>query len=347
MAGSRASHGRREEPAEPAASLLERAGAAAGGISSIGAGNPRRRALLQYGVAALIFGFLVFFVARQWNKLPDFDWRFAPAWLALSLGCIVLFYAAQGELWRVVLRSLGEQIDAVPGRAVWGKSLIARYVPTNALMVVGRVIMAERYGVKKRVCLASIVYELGLSFGTAVMVGAYFVIQLPSLEDQPSRYVVLVLIPMVLAGLHPRVFFPLANFALRKLGREPLPRPLGFLRVLELAAGYIVSWAIIGLGTFAFAAAVQPLDASDLLYVAAAYPVAFCVAVLTFIVPSGLGTRDAALATAMAAVMDATVATAIAVGFRIFQTLVELGYVGAVAGIERRASGRDPAAEAR
>ena len=49
-------------------------------------------------------------------------------------------------------------------------------------------------------------YELVLGFGTAVMVGAYFVIDLPDLEDQPARYVVLVLIPVVLVFLHPRVF---------------------------------------------------------------------------------------------------------------------------------------------
>jgi glycosyltransferase 2 family protein len=71
--------------------------------------------------------------------------------------------------------------------------------------------------------------------------------------------------------------------------------------------------------------------------VAAAYPVAFCVAVLTFIVPSGLGTRDAALAVAISAVLDDTVATAIAVGFRIFQTAIELLYVGAVVALNRRA----------
>ena len=71
-------------------------------------------------------------------------------------------------------------------------------MPTNALMVVGRMVMAEREGVPKRVTLASIVYELVLGFGTAVMVGAYFVIQLPDLDDQPARYAVLLLIPIVL-----------------------------------------------------------------------------------------------------------------------------------------------------
>ncbi len=89
-------------------------------------------------------------------------------------------------------------------------------------------------------------------------------------------------------------------------------------------------------GLFAFAAALHPLDVSDLPYIAASYPVAFCVAVLTFVVPSGLGTRDAALATAMAAVLAGAVATAIAVGFRIFQTIVELLFVGAVMAMERR-----------
>src|SRR5919106_163496 len=195
------------------------------------------------GVAPLIFGFLIFFVIRQWNDLPDFDWHFQPAWLALSGLATFLFYALQCELWRRILHALGEDLRPRPARAIWGKSILARYVPTNALMVVGRIVMAERDGVTKRVCLASIVYELGLGFGTAVMVGAYFVIELPDLQDEPARYAVLGLIPVVLAALHPLVFFPLANLGLRKLGRDPLPRALPFGRVLQLALLYVGCWS--------------------------------------------------------------------------------------------------------
>jgi glycosyltransferase 2 family protein len=335
-AGERRSDATGDGPSPPPPTLLERAGAAAAGISSVGGASRGRRVVLQWGIAALIFGFLIAFVVRQWNQLPDFNWRFSPGWLVVSLLAVGLFYAVQPEIWRLILTTLGEHIDPRPGRAVWGKSLLARYVPTNVLMLVGRIVMADRYGVAKRVCLASIVYELGLSFGTAVIVGAYFVIELPSLHHYPARYGVLAVIPLVLVALHPRVFFPLANFALRKLGREPLPRPLSFRSILGFCGMYIVCWALIGLGVCAFASALHPLAASDFPYVAAAYPVAFCVAVLTFIVPSGLGTRDAALATAMAAVLAGTVATAIAVAFRIFQTGVELLYVGTVVGLARR-----------
>jgi uncharacterized membrane protein YbhN (UPF0104 family) len=318
--------------------LLERAGSAAAGIGQAGPKHPRARLALQWGLAILIFGFLVGFVLRQWNQLPDFKWHFAPGWLALSAVCVFAFYIAQGEVWRLIMGALGERLPSTPARAIWGKSLLARYVPTNVLMLLGRMVMAERYGAPKRVTLASMVYELGLGFGTAVMVGAYFVIELPSLHHQPARYAVLAVIPVVLVVFHPRVFARLADFALGKLGREPLPRTLPFGRVLEFSLMYVACWAVVGIGVYAFASALTALDASDLPYIAAAYPVAFCVAVLTFIVPSGLGTRDAALATAMAAVLAGAVATAIAVAFRIFQTAVELLYVAAVAALDKRKS---------
>lgn len=323
-----------DAPGEP--TLLERAGTAAAAVGTVG--TARRRGALQAGLLVLVLAFLVGFLVTQWGRLPDFEWRLHLGWLGLSTVAIAIFYVLQGELWRWILRELGEDMDAVAARAVWGKSVLARYVPTSALMVVGRVVMAERHGVSKRVCLASIAYELGLAVATAVMVGAYFAMQLPLLEDHAARYAILLLIPAALAGLHPRVFGPVADFALRKLGREPLPRTMPFGRVLTFCAGYLVVWAAIGLGVFAFASALHPVEAAELPYVAASYSVAFCVAVLTFVVPGGIGTREAALATALTVVLPGAVATAIAVAFRIVQTAIELLYVGAVTLLARRAA---------
>ncbi|MGH2837920.1 MAG: lysylphosphatidylglycerol synthase domain-containing protein [Thermoleophilaceae bacterium] len=322
-------------PQEPSETLLERAGSTAAGLGSLGEGRPRLRRGLEVGIVAFVAIFLVAFIATQWGRLPDYDWEFRPAWLVVSAVGVVLFYTIQCEAWRAILRSLDEHLDPRTARAIWGKSLVARYVPTNALMVVGRVVMAEKHGVSKRGCLASIVYEAGLAVVTAVMVGAYFVIDLPRLDGQSARYAILVVVPLALAVLHPRVFRPVADFALRKLGRQPLPATLRFARVLELALVYLAAWVAMGIGVVGFAAALHPLDAEDLAYAAAAYPVAFCAAVVTFIAPGGLGTRDAALAVALAAVLPGAVATAIAVGFRIFQTVIELLWVAAVAALAR------------
>jgi len=322
-------------PQEPSQTLLERAGSTAAGLGSLGEGRPRLRRALEIGIVVVVAIFLVAFIATQWGRLPDYDWEFRPAWLLVSAVGVALFYSIQCEAWRLILRSLGEHLEGRAARAIWGKSLVARYVPTNALMVVGRVVMAEKHGVSKRGCLASIVYEGGLAVVTAVVVGAYFVIDLPRLDDQPARYAILVVVPLALVVLHPRVFRPLADFALRKLGRQPLPATLPFGRVLEIAIVYLAGWVAMGIGVVGFANALHPLDAEDLAYAAAAYPVAFCVAVVTFVAPGGLGTRDAALAVALAAVLPGAVATAIAVAFRIFQTLIELLWIAAVTALAR------------
>src|SRR3712207_8815223 len=59
--------------------------------------RPPRSTLFPYTTLfrSLIFGFLIFFVARQWSNLPDFDWHFAPGWLAVSALCVLVFYAVQ------------------------------------------------------------------------------------------------------------------------------------------------------------------------------------------------------------------------------------------------------------
>ncbi len=205
-------------------------------------------------------------------------------------------------------------------------------------MVVGRVVMAESAGVAKRVCLATLAYETALGLGTAAIVGSYFFVTLPALEDQPARWAVLAVVPLVIVLLHPRVFRPLADRALRRLGREPLPRVLPFSRVLAFGAGYLGQWAAFGVGVFAFAAALQPVEASDLLFVTGAFAVAFCIGVVTFIAPGGLGTREAAFAAVLDPILPLSAAVAVSVGARLVQIAVELGYLGVSVALERRAA---------
>ena len=89
--------------------LLERAGRTAAAIGDVQPKSRVARFALQWGIAALVFGFLIFFVVRQWDKLPNFDWRFAPGWLVVSGAAVAAFYFLQSEYWRVILHSLGAE----------------------------------------------------------------------------------------------------------------------------------------------------------------------------------------------------------------------------------------------
>ena len=64
---------------------------------------------------------------------------------------------------------------------------LGRYVPTSLLLPVLRAAMCEREGVPKRVCLASMAYEVALYLTAALVLGAYFVIDLPELQGVEAR----------------------------------------------------------------------------------------------------------------------------------------------------------------
>lgn len=316
--------------------LLERAGSAAADVGQVAAARPRLQRGIELGLVVLALAFLAIFLITQWSKLPDYDWRFEPGWLALAIASTWVFYVAGAEAWRAMLGMLGERLPGRPARAVYAKALVARYVPTGALSLVGRIVLAERHGVGKRVTFASVVYEVGCSLAAAIVVSAYFVVTLPPLEDVTARYAAFAAIPLVLGSLHPRAFRPLSDFGLRKLGREPLERVLPFSRVLLFVAIYVAMWLLIGVALFAFAAALHPVDVADMPYIAASYSVTFAAAVITFVIPAGLGTREALLAASLDVVVATNVAIAIAVAFRLFQTAVELLWVAAVTALAAR-----------
>jgi hypothetical protein len=70
--------------------------------------------------------------------------------------------------------------------------------------------------------------------------------------------------------------------------------------------------------------------------IAAAVPVLFVVAVVTFILPAGLGSRDITIAAVLATVLSAGVAVSTAAEFRFLQLEVELAWAaGAVAAARR------------
>jgi hypothetical protein len=296
--------------------------------------RPRVRNAARLGSGVAILGSLAAFVITQAGRLPHYRWEFHAPWLLLSAACLAVLYVAQAEIWRRILGELHGRLDRGPAQAVYAKSLLGRYMPTNLMMVIGRVLMAQRHGVPRRVTLASTIYEAALSLFAAVLVGAYFVITLPSLRDMSARWTILAVIPATLVAMHPAVFHRLANRALRRFGREQLPSSLGFGQVLATTGMYAVTWVIAGVGVFAFAAAVQAAPADHLSLIASSFAITYFVSVITFIVPSGIGTRDAALAAMLTTVFPGTVAIAIAIGFRLFQTAVELLYVGSATAVE-------------
>jgi uncharacterized membrane protein YbhN (UPF0104 family) len=332
-----------DPPAGRRPSFSDRFGVSGERVSTLEPKHPGLRMALRVLFVVLVVASVAFAVASEAGKIDGFDWRFEPWWIVLCVLALMAFEACHIELWRFSIRSLGGKIEARRGRAIWSTTLLARYVPTSALMAVGRVALAEREGVAKRVTLASVAYELAFTIIASLVLCAYLLWQLPELDHHDWVRWIAAAVPVLgLVLVHPAIFHRFTDYALRRMGRAPLPLSLGYLRVLELTFLYVISFVIAGVAVLAMTQALRNLP-SDATYAAiASYALGYVTGVIGFVIPGSLGAREAGLAIGLSAVVPAAVAVAVAIAVRLLQIGVEVLYALVTPLLARRVPERSP-----
>lgn len=333
-----------EEPREEKPSLLHRLGHLAATIGKTGPRKKSTKVVLQGAVAFLIFGFLVFTVVSQWSELKDKGVEFDLVWLIPAILMMLLYYVAGAAVWGLILRFLGSPVPVMETQKIWAQPLLVRYIPGTVLFLLARILLAEKAGVQRRVSTAGLVYEQAVSVAGALTIATWFLIDHPDLQNQPARWLPLLILPVMVLLLHPRIFGPVSKRLLTALGREPLPQLMPFRGVVTIYVAYVMVWAIVGVGVFFAARAVHPLGLDDLAIVAASQMIGFLAAVVSAVTPAGLGVRDAAFAWAVKVALPSDsfgVGAVIAIAVRATQTVVELVYVGGVTALTRRPGDED------
>lgn len=289
----------------------------------------RRIAGLVAGLA--ILGFLAWSIADGWSTIRAYEWDLDPLPFAAGVLVLLAFYAMSGAGFVAILGAMGP----TPGRRttmrIWAVSLLGRYVPGNVLMVVGRVVLLHERGVSRRVSLAATVYEQALALVAGAAGGVLYL----ALAGGGAATWLVAVIPLGLVLLHPRIFGPVSAWALRLAKREPLPILIGGRRIAGLAAWYLLTAAVAGLGVWLCIRGAAGADAGDPIEIGSAFLLSFALSMVAFIFPSGLGVREGVFAVALAQDLPSGVAVALAVGVRLVLTLVELVFVAAAVIMDR------------
>jgi hypothetical protein len=278
-------------------------------------------------------------VVNQWAEIQERGVHFQVLWLVPGFLVIGVFYALNALGWDLILRFLGYRIGLGRAQVAWGQPLLARYVPGSVLYVLGRALLSERAGVPRRITLASIVYEQAISATSAIAIAAYFFISHPDLEGQPLRWAVLLLVPVLIALLHPRIFRPLTDRLLAAFGRDPLPEVISLRGILVLLGFYSLNWGVISVGIYCIARSVTSIPASEILTVGSAQAVGYVAALATLVAPAGLGVRDAAFAWSVKVAVAGNsfgLGSLIAIVVRGVLTVVEVIFVAVVTALGRR-----------
>jgi glycosyltransferase 2 family protein len=278
-------------------------------LARLTAAIKRHKRLVRVSVLALIVVFVAFFIQKTWAQVPsNYSWRINWPLLAVGYLLLVTQELSFALIWRSILARLGSPLDVRSAEQIYLNSEFVRYIPGNVWHVLTRILWAEGRGVLRSTGFASMTIELATKIASAALVFALSLLAwnnagaLGSTLGQVGHEVVLTVglvgVPLLLVGLHPRVLTGALNFALRKLGRQSVAFRLGYGDVLAITLLWSLSWVVAGVGFYLIVLALwaAPLSLTACIMAIGIYAIGWDIGFLSFITPSGLGFREAAIA---------------------------------------------------
>ena len=203
--------------------------------------------------------------------------------------------------------------------------MLAKYIPGGIWTPAARTVALRRSaGVTETpTVLASIFVEAALSAISGVIV---FVVSLAWVHgvDAPLLPLVAFALPLR-AGLHPRIFRPLANKLLRPFGAEDDRAPAVPGRCSALLLFYCGTWLISGVAVYFMLRSVgAEVGLATIPFLGGVSAVGAIVAVLAVFAPSGLGAREASMYGLLLAVTTSGPALGVTLINRLVITVVEV-----------------------
>lgn len=301
-------------------------GTLVGGSANDGVTDPPRRPivrrLIRVAFLLVALGFGAWAVARQWDAVVA---GFAAlSWAALAGSLVAVVAALLGAMltWRTLLADLGSPLPLRPAAKVFFVGQLGKYIPGAVWPVLAQMEMGRDLGVPRSRSAAAFFLMMPIQLATGLLV------TLGTLGWDRYGWLLL-LVPLLLVLLEPKVINALIAFGLRRLKREPLERPLTRRGMLTALGWALAGWTAYGVHLYFVA------PQGGLLFAVGAFALSWCLGIMTFVVPAGAGVREAVMVAVLAPVLDSGAAIAVALCSRAVIIVGDLICAG-LAGIAAR-----------
>lgn len=278
---------------------------------------------LALAVSAVVLIAWGAFLATQLDALRQYPWQVTP--LAFGGGILsgALYFGGLAWCWALLLHSVGGGRAETGGAVrVWLLSMLTRYIPGNVWHILSRIALADTLGVAKTHVLTSATIEQVLTIlGALALAGA----TLPFWGIAPSiESWLLLLLPVGMLLLHPRILGSVLAWAALRLRRPALAWHYRYQEIIWLLLAYTAATFWAGLALALLLWGLTPVTLAQLPLVLGASALSWVVGYLSFLTPSGLGVREAALVALLAQVYPLPVAIVASLLFRLVITLGEM-----------------------
>ncbi|WP_454116616.1 lysylphosphatidylglycerol synthase transmembrane domain-containing protein [Microbacterium aurum] len=274
-----------------------------------------------------VIAFAVWYFARMWEPVTAAVSAMNPWWVAGSFGVLLVGLVANALSWTTILNGLGHPLPVARGAQIMLVGQLGKYVPGSVWAYVLQMELGRQHGVARARVLVTSLYAAGIGVVSSLILGAFALPQIAA--GHPALLWLFVLLPLGLVCLHPAVMTALANLALKLFRREPLEHRVGFGTIAKAVGYSLGSYVLYGVhlwlltdGTVAF---------TEIVLMSAALSLGFTAGLFAFILPSGVGVREAVLIGLLSVVIPVAEASAISLVSRGMFTAGDLLTAGAAA----------------
>ncbi len=269
---------------------------------------------------------------RWLDQVETFNWRLEWHMLVISAALLVFTYYISPQGWIWLARTAGSEVGSGELRSAWFLSQLGRYVPGKVWLFAGRAGFLKSRGLSSlrstSVPFLELLYTAagaGLAAALPALISADFSIEYSSLRTAIIAAGVCVLTIPLLRPIQ-RWLYRIKHGSVPDA--LPLPGTGGSIKLLLLYSGL---WWLRGFALYLWLSGFGLSNASFWICCAAA-PLSWLAGYIVFLVPGGVGVREAATVALVAGSGDTGPLLAVVAGQRIVLSLAEVLFATASAG---------------
>lgn len=281
--------------------------------------------ILKIVFPLLIFAFLFRSVLVDWESTKLYIQNIQGLPLVAAFIFMLLIYPQGAYAWFKVAKEVDPSIQLNKAISVWIISNTSRYIPGTVWQYIGRIELATRnLGMSRGRAGISLVYEIFLNLAAAGLLSLFVILYVPSIP----KFLFVILFPLAFLFFHPRVIATLLDLLLKLLKKKfkNIVISHDFSGIYKSLIWFIINFFLNGLAIyFLFLSLGGNAGLDYIIPFTAFYAFSWLVGYITLIAPGGLGVMEGSLVILLSTLMPMSLASIVAILYRFFLTLAELG----------------------
>lgn len=270
----------------------------------------------------IAFVFLFSKIYQEKEIFTNFNWRFDITSFVIMVVLLLLNYLSNIVAWHIILKSLHQKISFFEDFRIWALSSLTRFIPGKIWQYPGRIIMLSEAGVSTIVSGTAILAEIlfNLTFGALVVLGS-------QIDTNYRLFYLVFILPFIFLLLTNRFFLKRLIVLVKWLSGKNLKTleqiNFSYKYIPLIIISFVVRFVVPGGVLYFLIDALTPVNINLLPVFIGLFSLSWLIGYVSIFAPAGLGVAEITLAGLLSSYMPLSVASSVAVGFRIVNLLAE------------------------